>query len=133
MNEIGVTKKRWFILGGVYYLSNIEFRKIDGYRPGPRYLVAEIACRSIPSHEKNHDFGDKNPRDIPKTKNHEKILYVKNFHKFLWLPKISGIKIPKLRKISNPGDKNLETQKNPTSRRCAKRKNPEKIPIVRKP
>ena len=69
-------RKKVDYFGRSLFFSNIKFRKIDGYRPGPRYLVAEIACRSIPSHKKNHDFGDKNPRDIPKTKNHEKILFV---------------------------------------------------------
>ena len=36
-------------------------------------------CRDIPSNEKNPDPGDKNPRDIPKIKNPEKIPNPGNF------------------------------------------------------
>ena len=49
--------------------------------------------------KKNPDSGDKNPEDFSK---------------------IPGIKIPKLRKIPNPGDNNPEPKKNPESRGFAK-------------
>ena len=51
-----------------------------------------------PTKKKNPDPGDKNPRDISKIKNTEKI------------PKLRKIPNPEIQKIPNPGDKNSETQ-----------------------
>ena len=59
------------------------------------------------------------PRDIPKIKNPG------DFAKIPW------IKIPKLRKILNPGNKNPETHKIPNPGSFLE--NSEKIPRVRKP
>ena len=66
--------------------------------------------------KKNLDPGDKKSPGYPEgeksRKNPESRGFCINPGDFA---KIPGIKIPKLRKIPNPGDKNPETKKNPES------------------
>ena len=74
-----------------------DFSRMSNFDSGERIfffsLCSDLAfCRDILFHEKNPDLEDKNPGDIQKVKNPESRGFCEN---------------PDIKKIPNPGDKNI--------------------------